>query len=680
MNTWAALVEKALARARASSEVVLALVMAMVVGSLIVPLPEWALDLGIAINLAAALALLVAALSAKSALKVASFPTLLLITTLFRLAMNVSSTRLALSEGHAGDIIQAFGDFVVRGDYVVGAVIFAILTLVQFMVVTKGAERVAEVAARFTLDAMPGKQMSIDADLRAGAITQDEARARRRALERESQMFGSMDGAMKFVKGDVIAGLVITLINLLGGTAIGVLQGGLTAAEALSTYALISIGDGLVSQIPSLCIAVAAGIVVTRVASEREDDGLGTDIGSQFFGQWRALLVVSGLSLALALMPGMPHLTFVVIALLAAGLGLGLRSLAARPVDAKPVPTRAAPAPPGPAATEVGPARLMLDLSEELTWLTDESQSSFVTVELQAVRDRLLAELGVRLPPFKVRTGARVGAAGWQLSVDEVPAGRASVEGRLFAMMPPGEIELLGLTGATAAADPATGKAISMVPESERARIEALGVQVRTLGQLIGDHLVGLLKKRASAFIGVHEVQQAVSLLESQSASLVREALGKVPLPLLTDVLKRLVNEQVSVRNLRQILEALVAPSTEGDAAALTERCRAALGRQISHQFANGGPLFAWLVDPAIEETLRQSGPAQAIDPGEVGAILNGMKRVARQGKAVLLASPDVRRTLRRLIEGSYPEVAVLTYAELDAELQVRPVGRLSPA
>ena len=250
---------KVLARAKTSSDVVLAVVMAAIVGAMIVPLPEWLLDVGIAINLAAALSLLVAALYAKDALKVAAFPTLLLLTTLFRLAMNVSSTRLALSEGHAGDIIEAFGDFVVRGDYVVGAVIFAILTLVQFLVVTKGAERVAEVSARFTLDAMPGKQMSIDADLRAGAITQDQARARRRHLERESQMFGSMDGAMKFIKGDVIAGLVIVFINLIGGTAIGVLQNGMTAAEAASTYALISIGDGLVSQIPSLCIAVAAG-------------------------------------------------------------------------------------------------------------------------------------------------------------------------------------------------------------------------------------------------------------------------------------------------------------------------------------------------------------------------------------------------------------------------------------
>jgi len=245
----------------------------------VVPLPPWLLDLGLALNLLAAAALLLAALSVRTPLELSVFPTLLLVTTLFRLALNVSSTRLALAEGHAGQIIQAFGEFVVRGDYVVGGVVFAVITLVQFLVVAKGAERVSEVAARFTLDAMPGKQMAIDADLRSGLVDQNGAASRRRGLERESQMFGAMDGAMKFVKGDVVAGLVIVVVNLLGGLAIGVLQRGLEAREALATYALIAIGDGLCSQVPSLCVAVAAGLVVTRVAPGEDGRGLGQDIG-----------------------------------------------------------------------------------------------------------------------------------------------------------------------------------------------------------------------------------------------------------------------------------------------------------------------------------------------------------------------------------------------------------------
>lgn len=679
MNQVLAVVEKVLARAKTSSDVVLAIVMAMIIGAMIVPLPSWLLDVGLAINLAAALSLLVAALYAKDALKVASFPTLLLITTLFRLAMNVSSTRLALSEGHAGEIIQAFGEFVVRGDYVVGAVIFAILTLVQFLVVTKGAERVAEVSARFTLDAMPGKQMSIDADLRAGAITQDQARARRRALERESQLFGSMDGAMKFVKGDVIAGLVITFINLLGGIVIGVVQNGMTAADAAGTYALIAIGDGLVSQIPSLAIAVAAGIVVTRVASEKEDDSLGTDIGAQFFGQHKALFVVAGLCLAFAAMPGMPHLTFVIIAALAVLVGLGLQRLRARPEEpkkaVKKTEDKVAPAQAPKLEDHVQAVTpLVLDLAADLTPLVEEDDQAFVHVDLNSVRERLFFELGIRVPAFRVRTGAPLQPRTYALAVDEVPAGRGQLpEGEVFALSNASDLKAAGLE-ATAAQD-GLGRQIASVTGVTKDDLHEKGIPARTRRELLGDHLALMLRKRAATFLGVQEVSASLATLETQSPALVKEALQKVPLPLLTDVLKKLLQEQVSIRNLRSILDALVSPTTEGDAVQLAEKCRAALSRQISHQFAQNGPLFAWLVDPAVEETLRQGGTA--LDPADAGAIIEGVKRIARQGKGVLLASPDVRRMLRRLIEGAFPEVAVLTFSELDPELQVRPVGRL---
>ncbi|MDP2272967.1 MAG: type III secretion system export apparatus subunit SctV [Archangium sp.] len=677
MSRVLAVVEKVLVRAKASSDVVLAIVMAMIIGAMIVPLPSWLLDVGLAINLAAAVSLLVAALYAKDALKVATFPTLLLITTLFRLAMNVSSTRLALSEGHAGEIIQAFGEFVVRGDYVVGAVIFAILTLVQFLVVTKGAERVAEVSARFTLDAMPGKQMSIDADLRAGAITQDQARSRRRALERESQLFGSMDGAMKFVKGDVIAGLVITFINLLGGIVIGVLQNGMTAADAASTYALIAIGDGLVSQIPSLAIAVAAGIVVTRVASEKEEDSLGTDIGAQFFGQHKALFVVAGLCVAFAAMPGMPHFTFLFIAALAVVVGLGLRRMraaeAAAPVK-KPHDRVAPAAQPSKLEEQVhAVAPLLLDLAADLTPLIEEDGQAFVHLDLNAVRERLFQDLGVRVPAFRVRTGAPLQARSYALAVDEVPAGRGQLpDGLLFVLGNAADLKAGGVDAV--AAQDALGRTLASVVD-EREALHARGLQTRSRRDLLVDHLSQLLKKRAASFLGVQEVQAALTSLEAQSPALVKEALQKVPLPLMTDVLKKLLHEQVSIRNLRAILDALVSPATEGDAAQLAEKCRVALARQISHQFSNSGPLFAWLVDPAVEETLRRGGAA--IDPAEAGAIIEGVKRVARQGRGVLLSSPDVRRMLRRLIEGAFPDVAVLTFSELDPELQVRPVGRL---
>ncbi len=679
---------KMLLRARESSEGVLAVAMAAVLGALIVPLPPWLLDLGLALNLVVAVSLLVAALQARDALRVTSFPTLLLFTTLFRLALNVSSTRLALAEGHAGDIIQAFGEFVVRGDYVVGAVIFAILTLVQFLVVAKGAERVAEVSARFTLDAMPGKQMSIDADLRAGAIDQTRARQRRRDLERESQMFGAMDGAMKFVKGDVIAGLVIVAVNLLGGSCIGVLQNGMTLAEAASTYALIAMGDGLVSQIPSLCIAIAAGLVVTRVASEKEEDSLGSDIGSQIFGEARALWVVAALCVALALMPGMPHLTFLGLAAGLGGLAQALRrmkALSAR--EASEVASRentsgsgAAAASPEPKTAPVGVAPLTVELAPELTPLAQARGGEFVHQVLHRLREEVFLELGVRVPGIQVRTEASyLPASSYRLLLDEVPVGVGQVvpEG-LYALARPEELSFLELQ-AEPVVEPFSGRAISRVSADGRARLELAQVPVRSAGELIAEHLRGLVGTRAAAFLGIQEVQGLLDGFEARAPTLVKEALQKVPLPLLTEVLRKLVEERVSIRNLRAILEALVAPTTEGDASALAERCRQALSSYLSHKFAPSGPLFAYLVDPDIEDTLRATGPrGPAPAPERIAEILEGVGRIAVGGQTVLLTAPDVRRTLRKLCEGSFPDVAVLTYGELEAHLRIRPLGRLS--
>lgn len=677
------LLSKLLARARRSPDVVLAAVMAAILAAMIAPLPSWLLDLGIAVNLAAAAMLLVAALHASNALKVAAFPTLLLLTTLFRLALNVSSTRLALSTGHAGEIIQAFGEFAVRGDFVVGAVIFAILTLVQLVVVAKGAERVAEVSARFTLDAMPGKQMSIDADLRAGGIDQAGAQRRRRELERESQMFGAMDGAMKFVKGDAIAGLVIVAVNLLGGTAVGVLQQGMTASEAASTYALIAIGDGLVSQIPSLCIAVAAGLVVTRVGSENHGGSLGGEIGAQLFGQWKALLVVSALCLALGAMPGMPHLIFLALAAATAGGGWALRkaSRAERPEDGRSIE----PGPPSggqaPEEPPVGVSPLTLDLAPDLTALVGADGQKLVREDLDRLREQLYTELGVRPPGIRVRVGAAyLPASTYALLVDEVPCGRGQVQpGALYALVPPGELAFLGIE-AEPAVDAGSGKSLSRVVPEARAKLEAAQIPVRTAQELLSAHLLSLLRKKAASLLGIQEVQNLLDSFEPRAPALVKEALHKVPLPLLTEVLRKLVQEEVSIRDLRTLLEALVSPAAEGDATALAERCRQALRRYLSHKYAPHGPLYAFLVDPAVEDALRHSGSPPALDPAQVSAILDGARKISDGGKAVLLSSPDVRGRLRKLLEGACPDLAVLTYGELEVDLQIRPLGRLAAA
>jgi type III secretion protein V len=680
MSRW---MEKVLSGGARSPDVVLAVVMALVMAAMIIPMPSWLLDGMLALNLAVSVTLLVAALLAKDALQVASFPTLLLLTTLFRLALNVSSTRLALSEGHAGEVIEAFGEFVIRGDYIVGTVVFAILTLVQFLVVAKGAERVAEVSARFTLDAMPGKQMSIDADLRSGAIDQAQARERRRELERESQMFGAMDGAMKFVKGDVIAGLVIVAINLLGGTALGVLQQRMPVGEAAATYALIAIGDGLVSQLPSLLITVAAGLVVTRVAGAAEAASLGRDIGLQFFGQYRALWVTAGVCAAVACIPGMPKMAFVLIAVGLAALGAFLHSR--RPEGGTKTKTdfkttQAAPSVEAEKASAMAMTPLRLDLAADLTPLLEPHPSGALTAALAATRDLLYAELGVRAPALQVRKNvAHLPAGHYEILVDEVPCARGVLsQDVLYAPVSPEEIAFLGVQPKVST-DPRNGKVVSTVPVMDEQCLRRAKVTVFSAASWLAEHVAHVIRRRAASFLGVQDAQVLLDGLEAQAPALVRETLAKIPLVLLTEVLRRLLAEQVSIRNLRVILEALVAPQAEGDAAALTERCREALAPYLSHRYAPSGPLFAYLVDPQVEDALREG--SVGLDPLRAADILESVGRTAAAGTgAVVLASADVRRKLRRLCEGAYPDVAVLTYAELQSDIQVRPLGKIAPS
>jgi type III secretion protein V len=656
-------------------ELVLPVAVTGILAALVVPLPPWLLDLGLALNLVAGAALLLAALQARSALELSAFPTLLLVTTLFRLALNVSSTRLALAEGHAGRVIQAFGEFVVRGDYVVGGVVFAVITLVQFLVVAKGAERVSEVAARFTLDAMPGKQMAIDADLRSGLVDQGGAASRRRLLERESQMFGAMDGAMKFVKGDVLAGLVIVVVNLLGGLLVGVLQRGLEAREALATYALIAIGDGLSSQVPSLCVAVAAGLVVTRVAPGEDGRGLGQDIGMQLFGRPTVLPVLAALAAALSLVPGMPRPTFL---LLAGALGAAAWSQRSRPVPGKETtaererPTRRAEpdAAPGvsPLVLELGPG-----------WVEGSEGARPLQEALREMRQRLERELGFRCPGVQVRSGAMLQPGGYRISVDEIPAAQGQLPPTgLLVRAAASDVGFLA-GGAEVLEDPLAGRQLARVGESARPALELAGVPFLTPAQLLAEHLGAIARRHASALLGLQDVQALLDAMEARAPALVRPAMEKVPLPVLTDVLRRLLHEGVSVRNLRAVLETLASPGVEGDPALLAERCRQSLARWISHRHAPSGPLFAWLVDPALEEMLRSRlpGTGPALEPERVQALLEAVSEVVEEGRAVLLASGDVRRPLRALCEGAFPDVAVLAYSELDPRLQVKPLGRL---
>ena len=670
-----------LTRLRGARDALLALAVLAVVLLLVAPLPPAALDALLALNLAGSATILVVTLFARSALRFASFPTLLLLTTLFRLALSVCSTRLVLSRGEAGRVIEAFGRVVVQGNPVVGVVVFAILTLVQLLVVAKGAERVAEVAARFTLDAMPGKQMAIDADLRAGAVDAAEARRRRRALEREGQLYGAMDGALKFVKGDAVAGVAIVLVNLAGGLVAGALRG-MDLGAAARRYALLAIGDGLVSQVPALLLAVSAGVAVTRVAAEEEGDSLGDEIGRQLLAEPGALAAVAALLAGLAVAPGLPAAPFLVLAA-AAGLGArrAARFRAGGCAPAEPRPRPAAGIDRAEAADGDG-SPVELRLGDDLLALAEADGGRFRRDGLGEVRGRLLAELGVPAPPIALRGGAAPGT--WALLVDEVPvaSGRA-LAGEVLALAPADELALAGIEGSPER-DPLTGRVATRLPAALAPRAAALA-EVRDPLARVQAECAGALARSAHLLVGVQEAQALLDALESAAPALVREASRQLPPVVLADVLRRLVEEGVSVRPLRTILQALLeAGGAPRGAAALAEAARRALRRHIGHRCAGGGPLAALLLDPRAEAAVRDAlaGESLALDPEVATALLDALEAEVRAAEAppVLLASADVRRALRGLVAPRFPRVAVLAYDELPPELPVRPVGRLALA
>jgi type III secretion protein V len=627
------------------SDLALAALVVSIVGMMIVPLPPIVLDVLIALNIGISLTLLLVSIYVTEALRIATFPTLLLLTTLFRIALQVSATRLILVRGDAGQVITAFGRFVVAGNLVVGVVIFLILTVVQFVVITRGAERVAEVAARFTLDAMPGKQMAIDAELRAGHIDGAEAQRRRGLLARESQLFGSMDGAMKFVKGDAIAGLVVLAVNVVGGLVVGVMQRNMELAAAARTYTLLTIGEGLVSQIPALLISTSAGIIVTRVASDDEGAGshLGREIAGQILGQPRALAIAAGLLAVLALVPGLPAFPFI---LLAAPLGFVAVRLLRWPANATvtTVTTAAATAPTpliAPIIVELGPA-----LGARLC---PNGNSDALAGRLSSrLADRLFAELGIPLPAVRVRLPAD-GLAGdrYRLLLNEVALREGSADPRTTAI----------------AAEEGLGAALEQ-----------------------------FLRRYGADLVGIQETQTLLDALTRTHPALVREVVPRLITPAqLADVLRRLLDEGVSLRNLKDILGALaIWTPHERDPVALTEHVRAALRRPITFGHATAGVVGAYRLDPLIEDAVRDAiqrtsaGSTLALEPLLARDILAAVGRALASsphpGSPVILTSADIRRYVRRLIETDHPNLAVLAYPELAPEARVQDLGAIRPA
>ncbi len=684
------------------SDLGLAFLVVGIIGMMIVPLPTFLLDLLLTLNITMAVTLLMVSLYIPSALKISAFPALLLITTLFRLALNVSSTRLILLDADAGEVIESFGEFVVSGNFVVGAVIFLILTLIQFIVIAKGSERVSEVAARFTLDAMPGKQMSIDADLRAGAFDLDEARRRRSLVQRESQLYGAMDGAMKFVKGDAIASVIITSINIIAGMIIGIMQNGMSAGEAASIYTLLTIGDGLVSQIPALLISTTAGIIVTRVASDDEDaDHLGGDIFSQIIAQPKAIAIAGGLLWVLAVVPGLPTLPFVVmgscVGLAAWGLMRSehVEAGALTQEEAEQVEEVEQEAKSGarqaramiPAVTP-----LSLEIGKALAAEMSEEREKWLRNMIPSMREGVFHELGVKVPGVRVRAGSgRCHARQFVVSIDEVPVQTAEIpQGRVLCNEEPDSLSVFEIA-AQPATHPVTGQPASWIDAADCDTVESAGYTTWDVAGYILLRVTGALKDNAREFVGLQQVQQMLDQLEGPYPATVQEVVPKlIALPELTDILRRLAEEGISLRNLPRILEVLADRAQQvKDPVALTEEVRSGLSRYITHKYAGAdGSVVVYVVDREVEETV--SGAIRQTDEGNflalppdvtqklMAAVREQVANDLESGREpIILTDQRVRRYVRKLVSLEIPNAVVLSYQELDPALRIQPIGRI---
>lgn len=640
-----------------SFDAALAAVVVAVVALMIIPLPTPLLDVLLACNLALSVSILLVVLYVPGGLHIASFPSLLLITTLLRIGLDVAATRLILLRGNAGEVIRSFGRFVVGNNYVVGAVVFLVISIVQYLVIAKGSERVAEVGARFTLDALPGKQLGIDAELRSGAIDVEQARHKRQQLSRESQFYGAMDGAMKFVKGDVIASIVIAGVNIVGGLAIGVGQRDLSFADALHRYGLLTIGNGLVTQVPALILATAAGILVTRVASEGSEQSLGAELGAQLLGEPRALLVASVFILGLGLVPGLPWLPFSVIGIAlffasrVRARHLAIRSLQRARTEPVVHPVAAADALRFvpiviPWSLVLGnPAHSVGRLPKNSPALGNAGGKGQPPLQetLRAATDRLreqiFIELGVPLPECDLQIDDAQATGQLQLRLHEVDCQQVALP------------------------EPATDTQVS---------------------RIVLEQLTPVLRRHAAEFLGMAETQMLLNALETVAPQTVRQVVPKVvSLATLTEILRRLVEEGISVRDLSSILQALtLASSSERDPLALAEFVRAGLRRSTTHQLTAGETrLGVILLDPSVEEVVRAgithstTGAFLALAPSATADIVSAVARaVAEAAKQhsktpVLLAAPDTRRFIRRLLEAKLPDLRVISPAELLPEI-----------
>jgi flagellar biosynthesis protein FlhA len=670
----------------------------LVVTMLVVPLPSALLSLLITLNIAGALMIVVATMYLGKALDFAAFPSLLLLTTMFRLAINVSVTRLILTSGDAGSVVKSFGEFVVGGNVVVGLVIFLILVVIQFVVVTNGAGRVAEVGARFTLDAMPGKQMAIDADLNAGLISDDQARARRAEIAQEADFYGAMDGASKFVKGDAMAAVIITAINLVGGIIVGMLQRHLGFSEATHQYSLLTVGDGLSAQIPALLISVATGIIVTRAASDRD---LGSDIANQILGQRKAPLVAAGAIGLFALIPGLPKLPFLLIAgifgAIAWAVRNGMPDAGAEEAARKAAAQAALPKPGDEPMSEVGVDALELAIGFGLVPLVDGGSGSgsgapsSLLRRVSMIRRQIASDLGLVIPPVRIHDELGMESHEYVFKVrgSEVARGRI-MPGHLLAM-DPGDAS--GKLQGVPTREPAFGLEAVWIQESARGEAEALGYTVVDPESMIVTHLTETIRAHAAELLTRQDVRALLDKLKETNAAVVEEVVPEaLSLGEIQRVLQSLLSEGVPIRDLGTIVEAIGDKArTTRDTSLLSEYARQALGRAITAPHLDEQlRLQAITLDPAIEQEVSTSitqttdGEFLAMDPPRAQAIVNALRAQVEHATAlgagggrgpVLLCSARIRRHLRRLIAQAQPHLAVCSYNEIAPGIDVETIG-----
>lgn len=679
-----------------NNDVILAIGLVTIIAMMVLPIPPAILDFLLTINIAFSIIIMLVCLYTKEPLDYSTFPTILLIATLFRLGLNVSATRLILLHGEAGHVITAFGQFVVGGNYVVGFVIFIILVVINFMVITGGATRVAEVSARFTLDSMPGKQMSIDADLNSGLITEEAAKARRRKLEKETGFYGTMDGASKFVKGDATAGIIITIINIVGGFIIGMVQLKMTAMNAISTYTILTVGDGLVSQIPALLISTATGLIISRASGQ--DSSLSEDIRREMFADPRVLGVVSGLLCGLGIVPGMPTLPFLTIGLIT-GTFAYYKHKQAKQIEEEEkklkdetsknekLGKRKKKATRESVLELLSVETIEIEVGYRLVPLLNIEQGGDLLERIAQIRRQTALDLGIVLPSIRVRDNLQLSPNTYQIKLKgiAIESGEVYPE-RSLAMNASGSPDL-GLNGISAI-EPAFGLPALWIEEKDKDNAELNGYTVVSPSAVISTHLTEIIKKNSAEILSRADVQQLIENLKKEvSEEYVNDLMRDLTASDVQQVMQNLLRERVPVRDIKTILETLsLQIKTNKNWDFLTEQTRKSLARTICKQnLADNGELLAITLSPETENTIAQGvspdGQNLTLDPDFTRRLLDNLnieleKAITSSGsQPVVLCSSPIRLAFRRLIERTYPQITIMSYNEISSNTKARSIG-----